>query len=215
MRDDQAMSSRAILLLGPTSSGKTPLGEYLEQHGLWGRRCMHFDFGAHLRAVAAGELHPEGLSAQEMAVVVGSLRTGALLEDAQFPIAAKILRDFMQRRHVGPNDWIILNGLPRHAGQARDVGKIVEVIAVVALECQPEVVLARVRCNAGGDRTGRSDDDLEAVRRKLDIYRQRTEPLIEHYHNAGRRVYRIDVASETQPEDVHRGLSAEPQPAAS
>jgi hypothetical protein len=43
----------ALLLLGPTGAGKTPLGDWLEAHGLWGRPCHHFDFGANLRAVVA------------------------------------------------------------------------------------------------------------------------------------------------------------------
>ncbi|MCX7427258.1 MAG: hypothetical protein NTW96_16720 [Planctomycetia bacterium] len=41
----------AMLLLGPTGSGKTPLGDLLERRGLGGRRCVHFDFGAHLRRI--------------------------------------------------------------------------------------------------------------------------------------------------------------------
>jgi hypothetical protein len=39
------MKNKAILPLGPTGSGKTPLGDYLEERGLFGRRCVHFDFG--------------------------------------------------------------------------------------------------------------------------------------------------------------------------
>jgi adenylate kinase len=47
------MKHQALLLLGPTGSGKTPLGERLERRSLRGRRCHHFDFGASLRAVVA------------------------------------------------------------------------------------------------------------------------------------------------------------------
>ena len=43
-----------ILLLGPTGSGKTPLGDRLQIRDLWGRRCHHFDFGVRLRDVAYG-----------------------------------------------------------------------------------------------------------------------------------------------------------------
>ena len=39
----------AILLLGPTGSGKTPLGELMERRGFGGRRCRHFDLGDRLR----------------------------------------------------------------------------------------------------------------------------------------------------------------------
>ncbi|MEE8450650.1 MAG: hypothetical protein V3R99_02015 [Thermoguttaceae bacterium] len=43
--------NRAALLLGPTGAGKTPLGRLIEQRGLWGVRCLHFDFGDNLREV--------------------------------------------------------------------------------------------------------------------------------------------------------------------
>ena len=42
----------ALLLIGPTGSGKTPLGELLERSGLWGRPCRHFDFGERMRRIA-------------------------------------------------------------------------------------------------------------------------------------------------------------------
>jgi len=37
------------------------------------------------------------------------------------------------------------------------------VTAVISLECTPEVVCERIGQNAGGDRAGRSDDDLPAI----------------------------------------------------
>ena len=46
--------NKAILLLGPTGSGKSPLGDELEANGLNGRRCLHFDFGRRLRRAAEG-----------------------------------------------------------------------------------------------------------------------------------------------------------------
>ncbi len=49
---------KAILLLGPTGSGKTPLGQALEKKGLAGRRCVHFDFGANLREIAGLKRRP-------------------------------------------------------------------------------------------------------------------------------------------------------------
>ena len=117
----------AILLLGPTGSGKTPLGDCLERTGLWGRRCVHFDFGANLRRVAQGGACPSVLTDRDLAVVRRSLETGRLLEDKDFHIAARILRAFAEQKGVGDRDFIILNGLPRHAGQARDVDAITAV----------------------------------------------------------------------------------------
>lgn len=41
----------AVLLLGSTGSGKTPLGDLIERRGLRGVRCLHFDFGVNLRKI--------------------------------------------------------------------------------------------------------------------------------------------------------------------
>ncbi len=198
----------AILLLGPTGSGKTPLGEYLERHGLWNRRCAHFDFGAQLRSAATSK--PVELSDADLAVITTSLKTGALLEDHQFPIAERILRAFVRTQRLGAEDWIILNGLPRHVGQARDVDRIVDVKAVVSLECSPETVRERIRLDSGGDRAGRIDDDLPAVARKLTLFAQRTRPLIDHYAARGVRIHPIPVGVRTSAEDVWRELSGHP-----
>ncbi|KKK95445.1 hypothetical protein LCGC14_2672750, partial [marine sediment metagenome] len=136
MTDD--IGRGGILLLGPTGSGKTPLGELLERDGLWARRCHHFDFGRQLRRiVAAGG--GGGFTEQDMSVLRRVLRTGALLEDEHFHIAEKILRAFIESRNPGADDLIVLNGLPRHAGQARDIKAIVAIGSVVHLSCTPEV----------------------------------------------------------------------------
>ena len=71
----------SLLLMGPTGSGKTPLGEEIERRGLDGRRCVHFDFGANLRAVAADPGSWDMLTAEELESVRTSLATGALFED--------------------------------------------------------------------------------------------------------------------------------------
>ena len=93
----------AILLLGPTGSGKTPLGEMLEARGLGGCACAHFDFGDRLRRIAAGQLEIDGLTPADRAFLVDVLERGALLEDKHFPIAEKILQAFIaETRHGRP-----------------------------------------------------------------------------------------------------------------
>ena len=44
---------KAVLLVGPTGCGKSPLGQLLERLGLKGMRCLHFDFGKRLRKINA------------------------------------------------------------------------------------------------------------------------------------------------------------------
>ena len=66
----------AWLIIGPTGSGKTPLGEALELAGWNGRRCLHFDLGEELRRIAAGRDVPPGLSSGEREVIGRVLRKG-------------------------------------------------------------------------------------------------------------------------------------------
>jgi adenylate kinase family enzyme len=199
---------RAILLIGPTGAGKTPLGDFLEAEGLWQSRCFHFDFGRAMRNAVDGGASDGVLSRAETDFLAGVLRSGALLEDGQFGIAEKILSSFVDARGIGGGDLIILNGLPRHVGQAADVGRLVRVVMVACLSCSPEAVLERIRTNAGGDRAGRRDDGLEAVRRKQEIFHARTLPLVAHYRSAGVRVEEFDVTVATVPEDVARAIGA-------
>lgn len=201
-------SLRAVLLLGPTGSGKTPLGDSLERRGWRGYRCIHFDFGAQLREVAAGTVRPEGLTAADRAFVVEVLASGALLEDEKFYIAECILRAFIRRKGLGEGAGVVLNGLPRHVDQAVRVERIVRVEWVFHLQCTPEVVQRRLRSDAGGDRAGRVDDEAELVARKLEIFRARTAPLLDYYRILGVRVVEVEVGEETQPEDIWDRFSA-------
>jgi len=191
------------LLVGPTGAGKTPLGLMLEERGAGGLRCFHFDFGAELRAVAASTEHARGLQEGEVRVIRRSLATGALLEDHEFPIALKVLRAFARAKELRENDRLVLNGLPRHIGQARMMEDAVRVEAVVSLEATAEVVRERILLNTGGDRVTRADDELRAVARKLVIFRMRTLPLLEYYDNREVPVFKIAVGGRTTAEEMY------------
>jgi len=197
---------RAVVLLGPTGAGKSPLGDRIEDRGLWGARCLHFDFGANLREVVARD-SPDALIAREdIEFLREVLRTGALLEDEQFALAARILRSLLVRRAAASDTVVVLNGLPRHVGQARDLQTIVEVRLVVHLACSAEDVLRRIESDVGGDRAGRIDDDLEAVRRKLALFDERTAPLLEHYRARRTPIETIEVGAATTPGDAWQEL---------
>lgn len=195
----------SILLLGPTGSGKTPLGDLLAERGLRGRPCRHFDFGARLRSAVeapeAGPLHPD-----EVAYLREVLRTGALLRDEDWPIAAKLLKAFIEGESRA-GDLLVLNGLPRHVGQARDIAALVRVRGVVQLDCPEEVVFQRLRRDTGGDRAGRGDDTHPLVRAKLETYRARVLPLIEHYRRSGAPVVSVPVGPDTTAEEAWRVVS--------
>ena len=197
----------AVLLLGPTGVGKTPLGEMLEVRGMRGRKCAHFDFGANLREVVARNEPDNLISQQEIDFLRSALASGALLEDDAFPVAERILRSFLARRCADRESRMVLNGLPRHVGQAEAVEAIVRVRAVVCLACSPETVLQRLASNVGGDRTGRYDDDFPAVRRKLELYDRRTAPLLVHYQQRGLPIERLEITAATTIEAMWQAFA--------
>jgi adenylate kinase family enzyme len=200
----------ALLLLGPTGSGKTPLGQLLEARGLHGMRCVHFDFGENLRQIVAGNRPSEIISQADIDFLQGVLATGALLEDDQFPLTSRILAAFLHRRKVCGETWVVLNGLPRHAGQASALDAVLDVRCVVCLSCDSDAVIRRLASNVGGDRSGRVDDDLDRVRTKLEVFHKRTRPLVDHYRQSGARIITVDITSTTTPEDAWAALDCNP-----
>jgi adenylate kinase len=196
----------SLLLIGPTGAGKTPFGDYLEKKGIGGKRCVHFDFGHQLRTVADGDVPPAGFDRGEHSFIKEVLSGGLLLENEHFHIAGKILDSFARSRDFRQEDIMVLNGLPRHKGQARDMDGIVDVQGVIVLDCSPEDVYERICRNTGGDRSERDDDGIELVRKKLEIFSSRTEPLIERYSKAGGVIFRLKVSVSSTAADVYRDL---------
>jgi len=195
----------AIVLIGPTGSGKSPLGDLLEGDGLWGRRCIHFDFGAELRTIAAGD-RCEAFDENEVSFVRNVLETGALLEDRDFHIALRAVHAALKAKNADEDCILVLNGLPRHVGQARDLQVVANVRIVVVLNCSAEVVADRISSNAGGDRTGRRDDQTLAVKKRLEIFAERTAPLADYYRRAGAQIHTIEVTETTTGREIAASL---------
>jgi adenylate kinase family enzyme len=188
----------ALLLVGPTGSGKTPLGCLLEN----GRRCLHFDFGENLRRLVTRGQPDHVVSADDLRFLRDLLARGVLLEDQDFPVAERIVRSFLRERSAAHGTVIVLNGLPRHVGQAQALAGLLDVRVVVHLRCVAETVFARIAGNAGGDRHGRTDDSLEAVRQKLAVFERRTAPLVDWYRASHARIVEIEVTDRMTPDET-------------
>ena len=172
----------------------------MQQRGILGRRCHHFDFGQELRNIAALQEPSPEFNPDEQEFIRDVLENGRFLEDEHFPLAEKIFRRFLAERGWEKPDLIILNGLPRHAGQARDMERLVTITHLLALECCAEDVCARIEKNTGRDRTHRTDDGEEMIREKLALYHSRTAPLMEYYSAKGCSLatLRVDAAASSE-----------------
>jgi adenylate kinase family enzyme len=104
---------------------------------------------------------------------------------------------------------VVLNGLPRHAGQARALEPLLAMKAVVQLACTPAVAWERIRANTGGDRAGRADDTAEEVRGRIETFRARTAPLLDYYQSAGTLIVKVEIGVQTTPREVWMHLQAQ------
>lgn len=196
----------AILLLGPTGVGKSPLGDSIAGNGLFGRRCHHLDFGLELRGAVSDENLSGAYSKEELDFIHGVLERGLLLENENFSLARKIIFLFLNRVGFIQRDILVLNGIPRHTGQARDIEVIAFVHALIVLDCSADDVFYRITNNIGRDRTERVDDNKELIEKKMVIFRERTAPLIDHYSLARNRIYRLMITGSTTPEMAYQEL---------
>jgi adenylate kinase family enzyme len=122
--------------------------------------------GGHLREIDRTGKLPVALRPDDLQTIRDALAGAALFGDDQFAI---------------PRDILLLNGLPRHQGQAAALEGTVQVDLIVVLECTVEVILERIDANSEGDRFGRVDDSPQNIARKLTTFRARTVPLLDYY----------------------------------
>ena len=197
----------AILLIGHSHSGKTPLGQRIEQHASLGpTRFMHLDFGEQLRAIAASR-KIEGLAARDRAFVQ-SILDGTLLESPHFYIARAIIENFMKQRCLSPcSDMLVLNGFPRTCEQADFIKSCaIDVSCLVHCACSAEDAAKRKEMADRGfgheNRSHRNDNDKETFRRKIESFEKRTRPLLQYYGRENVPVHELQVHSMTTPGEM-------------
>lgn len=198
----------AILLLGPIGIGKSPLVDNIAQQGLLGKTYHHLDFGSALRGTISDGQRSVAYSTVELDFIHSVLERGLLLENEHFPLAEKIISRYLDRVGFSQHEVLVLNGIPRHAGQAHNIATIAAIHAIVVLDCPADNVAWRIQQSVGGDRTDRVDDNRVLIKKKLSIFQERTAPLINHYTQRGCALYRISVSADMTPSEAYCKLSA-------
>jgi adenylate kinase len=157
---------RAILLFGYPGSGKGTQGRILA--ALPG--FHHVAMGDILRALTPANPLYEN--------VQSFLRKGNLVPDE---LALDLLRRYVEELKPDPEDYLIIDGVPRNAKQVDLLNKVVRVIRIFKLSVYDEnLVVERMRKRARAQ--GRSDDlSDEIIAHRLAVYRQETESCIRSY----------------------------------
>ena len=81
-------------------------------------------------------------------------------------------------------DLLVLDGIPRSAGQASMIDEYIDVLRVVHLTCpDTDALVSRIQQRAV--HSGRIDDADEAViRRRIDVYHEETSPVLGFYDDS-------------------------------
>ncbi|CAG5055813.1 unnamed protein product [Parnassius apollo] len=100
----------------------------------------------------------------------------------------------------------LIDGFPRNKdnldGWNRVMSDKAKLLFVIFFECSPD--LCTERClGRGAAGSGRSDDNLESLKKRFNTYLNDTMPIIEHYEQLG-LVKRIN--SEAVPEEVFKNV---------
>ena len=156
-----------LLFLGPPGAGKgTQAARLCDAHGM-----KHLSTGDLLRSeVAAGT----ALGQEAEAV----MNRGELVSDA---LVLAIVES--QMKALTADGWL-LDGFPRTVPQAEALEPLLTELqqpieAVVLLELDDAVLIERLLAR------GRADDNEAVIRNRLEVYREKTAPLISFYRDKG------------------------------
>jgi adenylate kinase len=170
-RDGSSGRFPAILLFGMPGIGKGTQG------GLLGsmQGMFHVSTGDIFRG-----LDPDSENGKEIARRIDK---GELVPDE---LTIRIWRDWIEDqieadRYCPARDTLIMDGIPRSVEQCQILESHVDVLAVLHLACpDDEPIIERLRNRAITE--SRADDADECiVRKRLEIYRTKTEPVLEHH----------------------------------
>ncbi len=163
-----------LVIFGAPGSGKGTQSEKLiETYGLF-----HISTGEVLRdQIAKGtEL---GKTADKF------ISNGQLIPDE---LMVNILSDLLDS-NPATRDGVIFDGFPRTIPQAVALNEMLakrgaQVNAVVGLEVADDELIDRLIKR--GAESGRSDDNLETIQKRLAVYHSQTQPLRDFYVNEGK-----------------------------
>ena len=177
-----------LLFLGPPGAGKgTQATRLCEANGM-----KHLSTGDLLRAeVSAGsELGREAEAVMNRGELVSDALVLAIVEN--------------QMKALSSGGWL-LDGFPRTVPQAEALEPLLAELqqpieAVVLLELDDAVLIQRLLAR------GRTDDNENVIRNRLEVYREKTAPLVSFYR---KKDLLINVPAQGSVEEITERISKE------
>lgn len=164
-----------LILLGPPGAGKGTQAQFMvKQFGI-----SQLSTGDMLRAAVAAK-SPIGLQAKEI------MDRGDLVSD---DVVVGIVSDRVDEPDCAKG--FILDGFPRTVAQAEALDEMLtqkglKLDTVIELSVDEGILLDRIIKRAEETEGGpRADDNAEALAKRLSVYREQTQPLIDYYRGTG------------------------------
>ena len=116
----------------------------------------------------------------------GYIDQGQLIPDELMIDILASVYDAFGKEHKG----VIFDGFPRTIPQAEALKKMLaerghKVAAMIELDVPEDELMTRLIKR--GQESGRSDDNAETIKKRLDVYHNQTSPLIDWYEHEGIR----------------------------
>ncbi len=106
------------------------------------------------------------------------------------------------------HNGVIFDGFPRTIPQAEALKKLLQdrgqdITAMLDLNVPEEELITRLLKR--GQESGRADDNMETIKKRLDVYKSQTFPLIEYYKKEGKYNHIKGVGA---LDDIFRDIAA-------
>ena len=121
------------------------------------------------------------------------MNAGLLVSDAR---TLKIVEEYLSRPEY--DKGYILDGFPRTVNQAKDFKNGID--RVIYLKVSDKEILWRL---AYRDDSGREDDTLLAIRKRIEVFHKFTKPVLDYYREKRKL---IEVDGEQKIEDIHKDI---------
>lgn len=183
-----------LILFGPPGAGKgTQAARLRAAHDL-----AHLSTGDMLRAAVAAKT-PVGLEAEAI------MAAGKLVSDE---LICNVVADRIEEPDCAAG--FILDGFPRTLAQAEALdamlaGKGKEIDVVIEFTADEDELIKRIEGRAAENGGARADDNAETLKKRLDVYRSQTAPVLPFY--AGKGLLRTIDGMQSM-DDVTRAIEA-------